>query len=231
MSALHVFDMDGTLLRSTTASLQISRRLHRIDELEDIEGRFGNGEITAAGFALEELARVSYRGNDLREAYALGRALLDQRIEVERIIDAAAPEVFSVLRDPRRHPELDGSDTLRAASDAAPISRVGDEFVMDLHAPDLGAYRSRSVVVHYEPDRAITWSPGPAGEAPFGHVYGYTLEPAGPDRTHVTLTYDWSGVDRSRFRGELPRVSRGELARTLDLLAGIVEPASPDHRP
>ena len=53
MSALHVFDMDGTLLRSTTASLEISRRLDRLVELEDVERRFAAGAISAAGFALE----------------------------------------------------------------------------------------------------------------------------------------------------------------------------------
>ncbi|MCD2191104.1 HAD family hydrolase [Actinomycetospora soli] len=53
MSALHVFDMDGTLLRATTASLEISRRLNQLDELTDLERRFATGEITAAEFAVE----------------------------------------------------------------------------------------------------------------------------------------------------------------------------------
>lgn len=53
MSALHVFDMDGTLLRGTTASLEISRRLGQLDELTDLEHRFATGVIPAAGFALE----------------------------------------------------------------------------------------------------------------------------------------------------------------------------------
>ena len=53
MSALHVFDMDGTLLRGTTASLEISRRLDQLDELTDLEHRFATGEITAAEFAVE----------------------------------------------------------------------------------------------------------------------------------------------------------------------------------
>ena len=53
MSALHVFDMDGTLLRSTTASLEISRRLGQVDQLTGLEHRFATGEITAAGFAVQ----------------------------------------------------------------------------------------------------------------------------------------------------------------------------------
>jgi hypothetical protein len=146
-----------------------------------------------------------------------------QQSTVRRVVHAEAREVFAVLSDPRRHPELDGSGTLRAAPDAGVITGLGDEFVMQLHADDLGSYRSRSVVVRYEPDRAIAWSPGPVGERPFGHVYGYTLEPAGPGRTQVTQTYDWSAVTDPRLRGQLPRVSRDELARTLELLALAVE--------
>lgn len=49
MSALHVFDMDGTLLISTTASLEIGQ----LGELTDLEQRFASGEVTAAGFAVE----------------------------------------------------------------------------------------------------------------------------------------------------------------------------------
>lgn len=52
MSALHVFDMDGTLLRGTTASLEISRRLGQVADLENLERCFAAGEITAADFAV-----------------------------------------------------------------------------------------------------------------------------------------------------------------------------------
>ena len=147
----------------------------------------------------------------------------DRQFEVSRTVQATPDTVFAVLRDPRRHPELDGSGTLRAAPAAAPVTGVGDEFVMELQAPDLGAYRSRSVVVDYEPNRVIAWSPGPVGEEPFGHVYRYMLQPDGPDHTQVTQTYDWSRVTDPRLTGGLPRVSRDELARTLDLLATAVE--------
>lgn len=147
----------------------------------------------------------------------------NQQLEVSRTVHATPRTVFAVLRDPRRHIELDGSGTLRAAPNAGPVTGVGDEFVMELQAPDLGTYRSRSVVVDYEPDRTIAWSPGPVGEEPFGHVYRYTLQPDGPDHTVVTQTYDWTQVTDLRLTGGLPRVSRDELARTLDLLATAVE--------
>ena len=48
---LHVFDMDGTLLRGTTASLQIARHLGCMEELAGLEARFAAGQIDTRGFA------------------------------------------------------------------------------------------------------------------------------------------------------------------------------------
>jgi phosphoserine phosphatase len=48
---LHVFDMDGTLLEGTTASLQIARHLGSMAELVELEARFAAGEIDTRGFA------------------------------------------------------------------------------------------------------------------------------------------------------------------------------------
>lgn len=49
--ALHVFDMDGTLLTGTTAGLQIARHLGSTQELAELEARFAAGEIDTRGFA------------------------------------------------------------------------------------------------------------------------------------------------------------------------------------
>jgi len=48
---LHVFDMDGTLLHGTTASLQIARHLGCVPDLTGLEARFAAGEIDTRGFA------------------------------------------------------------------------------------------------------------------------------------------------------------------------------------
>ena len=48
---LHVFDMDGTLLAGTTASLQIARHLGCTEALADLETRFAAGEVDTRGFA------------------------------------------------------------------------------------------------------------------------------------------------------------------------------------
>lgn len=52
VTALHVFDMDGTLLRASTAALEISRRLDRVTEMTGLEGRYATGEIGEHDFAV-----------------------------------------------------------------------------------------------------------------------------------------------------------------------------------
>ncbi|HEY9390696.1 MAG TPA: haloacid dehalogenase-like hydrolase [Mycobacteriales bacterium] len=51
MTTLHVFDMDGTLLRGSTASLEIARRLGCLTELVALEEAFACGALDTVGFA------------------------------------------------------------------------------------------------------------------------------------------------------------------------------------
>jgi phosphoserine phosphatase len=53
MTALHVFDMDGTLLRGTTAAIELSRRVGRLEPLAELERGFAAEEISPAEFAIE----------------------------------------------------------------------------------------------------------------------------------------------------------------------------------
>lgn len=50
--ALHVFDMGGTLLKGTTASLQIAQHLGCTKELAELEARFAAGEIGTREFSV-----------------------------------------------------------------------------------------------------------------------------------------------------------------------------------
>src|SRR5262245_8649907 len=53
VSALFVFDMDGTLLPGTTASLALAATLGAVDHLHALEARFAAGELDTRGFAGE----------------------------------------------------------------------------------------------------------------------------------------------------------------------------------
>jgi hypothetical protein len=88
-----------------------------------------------------------------------------QPVAVSRRICAPAHDIFQILANPVRHPELDGSGMLRGAVSATMISGVGDVFVMKMYYSELGDYEMNNHVVDYEADRRIGWEP----EAGRGH--------------------------------------------------------------
>jgi uncharacterized protein YndB with AHSA1/START domain len=145
-----------------------------------------------------------------------------QQNQVSRIVEAPVERVFALLADPDRHPDLDGSGTLRASRTHTVITEVGDVFIMDLHAEDIGDYQSQSIVTTYVRDRALGWSSGPVDRDPFGDTFTFTLEPDGDDQTLVTLTYDRSAVTDEQLLAMMPRVSREDLTRSLDRLAAAL---------
>ena len=57
MSKLFVFDMDGTLLPKTTASIEISRQLGKLPELLELERQFAEGVLNTKMFA-QEINRI-----------------------------------------------------------------------------------------------------------------------------------------------------------------------------
>jgi hypothetical protein len=87
----------------------------------------------------------------------------DQPVAVSRRIGVPAHDIFQVLADPVRHPEFDGSQSLRGAGSAAVISGVGDVFVLKMYFSRIGKCETKNHVV--EPGRRIGWEP----EAGRGH--------------------------------------------------------------
>ncbi|MGW5689094.1 HAD family hydrolase [Nonomuraea sp. NPDC003754] len=63
MTALHVMDMDGTLLHGTTASIRLSQALACEREVLDLEEAFAAGRVTTRGFA----ARLHQLWSELTE--------------------------------------------------------------------------------------------------------------------------------------------------------------------
>ena len=62
-----------------------------------------------------------------------------------------------------------------------------------------------------------------------GHIYGYTLEPAGDGTTLVTSYYDWSDIDPVWKEANIfPILSEGALRATLGILARTVQQGGPD---
>jgi hypothetical protein len=120
-------------------------------------------------------------------------------VSVSRRIDAPASDVFSLLADPNRHPEFDGSGMLRPGAGNRVITGVGDVFVTKMYFTAMGDYEMHNRVVAYEPDRCIAWEPGRTSaeandeQMRNGSRWRFDLAPDGPDATVVTETYDCTG--------------------------------------
>ena len=152
--------------------------------------------------------------------------MADERIEVQRMIEAEPAAIFGVLSDPHGHVAIDSSGMLQDASGER-AAAVGDTFVvhMDREALNdfpMGKYDVTVVITRFEPDREIAWTIEGQIKPPIGHVYGYTLERV-EGGTLVTSYYDWSGIaEQWREAGIFPVISEGALRATLGILARTV---------
>jgi len=145
-------------------------------------------------------------------------------IAERRDIAASAQEIFSILRDPKRHHEFDGSTMLRH-SDYPPIDGVGQSFVMRMHNEDFGAYEMRNEIVEFELDRAIAWAPkrhDVIDDEDWDHRWGWRLSPEGRE-TEVTAYFDCTRVpDEGRRILDQGEWARPILVRSLQRLEHLV---------
>jgi hypothetical protein len=152
----------------------------------------------------------------------------DERMEVQRTVEADAGSIFAILRDPHGHVAIDASGMLQDAT-GEPASAVGDTFVihMDREALNdypLGRYDVEVHIVRYEADREIAWTIVGQIKPQIGHVYGYRLEPAPDGGTLVTSYYDWSEIDPQwREANVFPIIPESALRATLGILDRTVK--------
>lgn len=104
MNLLHIFDMDGTLLIGTTASIEISRELGCLDALMMLEHNFSMGQIDTYQFAtqihrlwkkltLQDVARIVEKAPWI---YGLKEVLEDIRLRNERsLVITMSPDFFA----------------------------------------------------------------------------------------------------------------------------------------
>ena len=147
-----------------------------------------------------------------------------ERYVVTRTVPASPSAVFDVLADPARHRDTEPGDWVRDAVDPAPITGVGQVFVINMFLEFAGGhYVMHNLVTEFERDRTIAWLPGRLNEAgehePGGWWWRYDLAPNGGD-TDVTITYDWTGTPQS-FRdqvGGMPPFPESYLQESLAAL-------------
>jgi uncharacterized protein YndB with AHSA1/START domain len=145
-------------------------------------------------------------------------------VSVERIIAAPPEQIFDVIANPGRHPDFDGSGSVKAAPAGSPERlSLGATFGMSMKRGI--AYSMLNTVTEFEPNRRIAWSPKPAsgrGSRWVGRIWRYELEPV-EGGTKVTETWDISeeGI-RFFLRYAAAGQTRKAMEKSLDRLDALV---------
>jgi hypothetical protein len=150
-------------------------------------------------------------------------------VTTQKIIHASPEAIFALLADASRHPDIDGSGTVRKAKTGAPARlSLGSTFGMSMKA-GIG-YSMVNTVVEFEDNRRIAWQarpPGFLGRIAAGRIWRYELEPV-EGGTNVRESWDVS-EDHQRAllkRGGLPKKTESNMAKTLDRIAELTETPS-----
>jgi uncharacterized protein YndB with AHSA1/START domain len=147
--------------------------------------------------------------------------MTDNKITVERTINAPSDAIFDVLTNPDRHKELDGSGFIQAVAQGDRIGGVGDTFTMEMAGDHMGGeYRTDNHVVGFDPNRLLAWQTAPAGTEPKGWQWVWELESQGSGQTLVRHTYDWQQVEDEALLAKnlFPLVQQDQLEDSLQRL-------------
>jgi uncharacterized protein YndB with AHSA1/START domain len=135
-------------------------------------------------------------------------------VSVERLIAAPPEKIFDILANPHRHPDFDGSSSVKGATADSPDRlSVGAKFQMSMK---LGVgYSMMNTVTEFEEDRRIAWSPKPSnglGARWVNRIWRYELTPA-DGGTKVTETWD---ISREGTRVFLRVVAAGRVRQAME---------------
>jgi len=143
-------------------------------------------------------------------------------VSVERVIPGPPEPIFDLLADPRRHHDIDGSGSVREASNCPERLSLGATFTMTMK---LGIpYTMVNEVVEFDDGRRIAWQPRPAarlGRSFSGRIWRYELEPT-DGGTRVRETWDISQERRKFLIRPAARRTRDAMAATLERIEALV---------
>jgi polyketide cyclase/dehydrase/lipid transport protein len=109
-----------------------------------------------------------------------------RRVARQVLVRAPAAEVFALVANPHRHPELDGSGTVRPGPvTGPPVLSAGATFTVGMK--QYGApYKVTSTVTAFEDGQLVEW------QHPMGHRWRWELAEVEPGVTRVTETFDYT---------------------------------------
>jgi uncharacterized protein YndB with AHSA1/START domain len=140
-------------------------------------------------------------------------------VSASRQIAAEPERIFELIADPAAQPRWDGNDNLAEAPEGQRVRGAGDVFTTTLTT---GSVRENHVT-EFEEGRRIAWAPAERGRRPPGHLWRWELSPAGPSRTVVTCTYDWTLLTDSKRLPRARATTADRLQASLDRLAALAE--------
>ncbi|MGO8859334.1 MAG: SRPBCC family protein [Acidimicrobiales bacterium] len=147
-------------------------------------------------------------------------------ISVERVIAAPASDLFRIVADANRHPEIDGSGSVVRAKPGTPqVLALGSTFGMSMKVGI--PYSMSNTVIEFEQDRRIAWktvAPGFLGRFLGGRIWRYEFEPV-EGGTLVRESWDLSQDRQAALLklGKMPSATAEGMTKTLARLANVAE--------
>jgi len=132
---------------------------------------------------------------------------------------AAPPSVvFAILTDPRQHPRIDGSGTVRESLSGHERLELDSEFGIQMKQG--AGYKIKNRVVEFEQDKLIAWRHMGV------HRWRYELTPTADGGTAVTETWDlthYNPVMRAGLMAMFGKKTQKSLEQTMVKLKAAAE--------
>jgi hypothetical protein len=136
-----------------------------------------------------------------------------RRVARRVLVHAPAAEVFALVADPHRHPELDGSGTVRPGPVTGPqMLSTGAKFTVGMKQYGV-PYKITSTVTAFKADQLVEW------QHPLRHRWRWELAEVEPGITQVTETFDYSTARTPRLLEILGEPGKNAAGITKTLLA------------
>lgn len=133
-------------------------------------------------------------------------------VTVERTIPAPPEAIFELLADPSRHPEIDGSGSVREVKGPSRRLTLGSSFGMSMK---LGMpYGTENTVVEFEEPKLIAWQTRGTGIVRLfgGRVWRYELEPV---EGGTLVRESWDITHESKLTKPVVRLAAATTAKNM----------------